>query len=301
MAWACSPQATVALTVDAGFDRSASTVRGSAFPSSPVKIHWGSATGQEIGSTQGPSFSIPITIPDAQPGVYYIVATTETADGTRFSPSTAFEVLDPNAPNASAGAASPSGQNSAPAPAPAATTQTPPASSSAPARITIPAPAGRQRGAGKHPHRSGSTHNGSPRSTPSPVHARTRTAPVAAKPPTGAPTPSRAANSAGPAAATHRQAAGPTRHPAPEAPRAGATPSQQSLSFGDLSRGFSSPSNAPAGPSLAGHAAHAAPAGTPLTAGMILLGTGLMALFGGFLTAGLRRRRSAAGGDGQPH
>jgi len=72
------------------------------------------------------------------------------------------------------------------------------------------------------------------------------------------------------------------------------TPSQQSIALGDLSQGFGSPSDSLLVPRVTSPVGSAEPAGTPLTAGMILLGAGLMALFGSFMVAGLRRRRSSA-------
>lgn len=274
-------------------------MRGSAFTAGTVKITWGSA-GTQLATTKGPNFGVPVKIPDVEPGVYYIVATVQTADGNTFTAKTPYEIAAPaeDATPPAAGGGSPASLGS-PSPAavtvgagaPAVTTQgikspsSPkhPARGKGPSRTTSPVPSGGTRSGRTL---SGSSHpvaRQAPSSTPAAVTTRSGRVVFG--------------GSIAPARADHV-----TRpvHPgfSSKGRRSEGARSLQTLALGDLSPGFGSPSKSSLVPDVT-NPGHAEPAGTPLTAGMILLASGLMALFGSFLVAGLRRRRSSAAGPSQ--
>lgn len=75
LAWACVPQGSLSLTPTSGPGGSTVTAKVSGFPAdSTVEIRWGSRTGAVLHTGTGPSFSAPITIPSAAPGVHYVSA-----------------------------------------------------------------------------------------------------------------------------------------------------------------------------------------------------------------------------------
>ena len=75
LAWACVPQGSLSLTPKVGPAGSTVTAKASGFPAgSTVEIRWGSKTGPLLKTGTGPSFSTPITIPAAAPGVHYVSA-----------------------------------------------------------------------------------------------------------------------------------------------------------------------------------------------------------------------------------
>ena len=83
VAWACTPAAQFSLSTVAAPAGTAVSVEGSSFPANQdVSVRWNSAGGPVLGSGKGPSFTTTVTIPDADPGIYYIVATTTNPDGS---------------------------------------------------------------------------------------------------------------------------------------------------------------------------------------------------------------------------
>lgn len=72
---ACVPASSVSLQPQSGPSGSTTTVKGESFPKGDVEIRWDSLNGQVLGMAQGPSFSLPVTIPNVEPGVYRVLAT----------------------------------------------------------------------------------------------------------------------------------------------------------------------------------------------------------------------------------
>lgn len=75
-AWACVPQPTiVAVQPRASAPAGGQvTVLGDNFDGAPVEIRWNGLQGTLLGTGNGPSFSIPITVPDDEPGLYVLTA-----------------------------------------------------------------------------------------------------------------------------------------------------------------------------------------------------------------------------------
>ncbi|MGH9126945.1 MAG: hypothetical protein ACRDZ8_19785 [Acidimicrobiales bacterium] len=103
-AWACTNLATLNLNQAAGTSGQSITVTGSSFkaasPSIPVVLHWNGVTGPVLASVApdaSGNVSASITIPDAAPGYYTIVAT-QTVKGFDYygTPArAAFEIIVP--------------------------------------------------------------------------------------------------------------------------------------------------------------------------------------------------------------
>lgn len=76
VAWACTANAVITpVSPQSGTAGTAVTVSGEAFSAgSPVEIRWGSATGLLLARALGSNFTVEITIPDARPGTYTLVA-----------------------------------------------------------------------------------------------------------------------------------------------------------------------------------------------------------------------------------
>lgn len=91
LAWACTPTARITLDPTEGRAGSQVLVTGEDFGPT-VQIHWDSVDGPVLERTTGPSFSVWVTVPDAEPDVYTFVATS-TVDGTAYKASAAFEVI----------------------------------------------------------------------------------------------------------------------------------------------------------------------------------------------------------------
>lgn len=82
MAWACVPQPLVAIQPRAsGPAGSQVTVQASAV-NGDVELRWNGIQGPELGKATGPSFSLPVTIPQAPEGLYAIIAVERLADGS---------------------------------------------------------------------------------------------------------------------------------------------------------------------------------------------------------------------------
>ncbi len=80
---ACVPSSTLAVQPQSGPPGSTTTVKGDSFPKGDVEIHWDSLNGQVLGMAQGPSFSLPVTIPNVEPGIYKVLATARWEDQQR--------------------------------------------------------------------------------------------------------------------------------------------------------------------------------------------------------------------------
>lgn len=76
LAWACTPQAYITLSPRMGGPGTTVTVSGRSFVNNgPVEIRWESSTGMLLREARGPNFTVAITIPQSDPGVYSVVAT----------------------------------------------------------------------------------------------------------------------------------------------------------------------------------------------------------------------------------
>ncbi|HEX3541864.1 MAG TPA: hypothetical protein VHT75_15630 [Acidimicrobiales bacterium] len=105
-AWACTNLATLNLSQAAGSSGQNVTVTGSSFkvastgPAIPVVLHWNGATGPIL-ATVAPdatgNISASVTIPDAQPGYYVLVATQQVngTDAYGTPARAAFQILAP--------------------------------------------------------------------------------------------------------------------------------------------------------------------------------------------------------------
>lgn len=81
VAWACTPQAIIYLDPSSsGQAGSTITVTGKAFIPGSVEVRMGS--GRPLATATGPDFSVPVRIPAAKPGVYYVKAVAYRPDGT---------------------------------------------------------------------------------------------------------------------------------------------------------------------------------------------------------------------------
>lgn len=109
-AWACTPQAEVApLVVQSGAPGTRVPVTGLAAKPGPIQVRWNSPKGPVLGTgvaaitPTGLNFATEVTIPEAAPGVYYLVVNTNDGGTAR----AAFEVLSPNAAAPTAAAPTP--------------------------------------------------------------------------------------------------------------------------------------------------------------------------------------------------
>ena len=75
-AWACVPQPMIASVQprSSAAPGEQVTVVGENFPGSPVEIRWNGLQGPLLGTGNGPSFSIAVTVPDEVPGLYLLTA-----------------------------------------------------------------------------------------------------------------------------------------------------------------------------------------------------------------------------------
>ena len=92
VAWACSAQSELQVSVNAGAALSTTTVNGVGFAPGPIQLRWNSLSGPVLATVSGPRFSTRVTIPDAAPNVYYIVAGQSGSDGPVTKGATAFEI-----------------------------------------------------------------------------------------------------------------------------------------------------------------------------------------------------------------
>lgn len=302
VAFACSPNATFSSNTTFGPPGSEVLVTGGQFYEDgnhgPVEIRWSSVTGNNLGSHPGPSFSVAVRIPDAQPGTYYIVAVQRRLDDGSIAGkrSVAFTV-ESSAPEPTPTSPSPSPEPAAtsPSPEPTPTSQsTPPTSSSSPTPSGSSSPT------------TSSNENPSPAATPSP--AGSSSAAPAPSAPASASASTRGASVGRPSPAERSQGVGGT---AAAPPASAATPVP---AVGDLSAAVSAdapanadaagPGSVPAGgrngaPAYEGSLASlidsesSAGGGPSFAVGVGLLAIGLMAVFASFCVAHVRRRTPA--------
>lgn len=76
-AWACVPQPRLVVLspMASGVAGARITVEGVGFDPPPITldVRWNSPTGPQLGVASGPSFSLGVTIPSAEPGLYSII------------------------------------------------------------------------------------------------------------------------------------------------------------------------------------------------------------------------------------
>ena len=99
VAWACGPLAITEVSPHSGFAGSAAKVSGDEFPGGRVEVRWDTGDGPLLATSEGPSFSVDITIPpSASRGVHYIVVRGVPRTGLGYRQSTVvFEVTAPPA------------------------------------------------------------------------------------------------------------------------------------------------------------------------------------------------------------
>ncbi len=75
-AWACVPQPMIASVQprSSAAPGAQVTVVGENFSGSPVEIRWNGLQGPLLGTGNGPSFAVPVTVPDEAPGLYLLTA-----------------------------------------------------------------------------------------------------------------------------------------------------------------------------------------------------------------------------------
>ena len=265
LAWACTPSAYVFLSKTGGSPGTTITVRGKEFAPGPVEIQWTGAQGAQRTVANGPTFSVPVVVPDAEPGVYYVEATAvDDVGGIEGQATRAFKV------NLPAGERAPARTKARPEPRPDG----------------APAPGG----GAETPSRQAPE-----RAAPVvPTRAAAPVAPLATRVPAPAATEAAARESAAsaPAASTARES-GRAAGPIPPSGSSARAPSQETASA-DLWSGLASGPNSSLLPSETNLAASASGSGSRLALGMAFLGAGLVALLGGFAGAARRRRRASA-------
>lgn len=193
-ALACTPGASMSVNPRTGAAETTATVKGTSFIEGDVEIRWHTMTGLVLGTARGPSFSTSVTIPNVEPGVYYVLAiardatgelrgkssspfevtaTTTTTTSTTTAPDTqpqqpgsaseggASQSNDPSSTSGAPSSVSPQSSNDAAAPAPSPRFPSPPRSASEPAVAAL-AP-------GPRPAAGESSSNGSPAAAPAPL------------------------------------------------------------------------------------------------------------------------------------
>ncbi len=254
LAWACTPAAYLFLSKTGAAPGTTITISGKEFAPGPVEIEWTGAPAAERTMATGPSFSVPVAVPDIEPGVYYVQATAlDDFGGIEGQATRAFKVSVP-----------------APAPTPGRTEARP-----EPAPNAVPAPRGRAEARSQAPANAAPL---APSRAPAPAVIAPRT--PAAAPATDAPST--------PAAREPEREAVST----PPPPSSARTSSQRSV-VADLWSGFAAGPESSLPPSTTTTATSAGASGSRML-GIALLGTGLVVMLGGFVVAGLRRRRAPA-------
>lgn len=98
VAWACTPQSTIyPLTPGAAPPREKVTVAGELLQPGPAEVRWNSLDGPKLAVVEranaDQTFSVEATLPDAAPGVYYLLL----VSGEKGVARAAVEVTDPDA------------------------------------------------------------------------------------------------------------------------------------------------------------------------------------------------------------
>lgn len=122
VAWACTPQSTIyPLTPGAAPPREKVTVAGELLQPGPAEIRWNGLDGPKIATvertTADQTFSVEATLPDAAPGVYYLLLVSGEKGVARAAvevtdPATGVRVAAPNAFNTGLDATPSSAQSS---------------------------------------------------------------------------------------------------------------------------------------------------------------------------------------------
>lgn len=102
-AWACVPQPTITSVQPraSGPAGAEVTVAGENFEDGPVELRWNEVQGPLLGESDGPAFSIPVTVPDDPEGLYVLIALSRQAGGgVGATARTSFLVGEPAAPSA---------------------------------------------------------------------------------------------------------------------------------------------------------------------------------------------------------
>lgn len=261
LAWACTPEATLQMTASSGAPGTPLTFTGSRFANGPVQIRMDSTTSAPIATATGPSFSVTITVPNTTPGYHVFGAVGEDSSGNVTGESSvAFKVTG----------------------------------SAAPAPPTAPVPAHKPTAQPKRSHPVTSHRTSSPAAqthparTPSVAQAPALTHQLPAAPhapASAAAIPSTPSTAAVPATHARSPETRPQTHaairPGRLRPHDGHTrPRVAHSSLTPTSHGVGSTESGGSVPWVA--------------IGSGVLGAGLVALFGGFAVAELRRRRALA-------
>lgn len=291
VAWACSAQSGITGSAVQGQSSGAAgsqiEVRITNFPPDPVSINWNSADGELLATGRGPDFATRITIPQVAEGVYYVVASGG-QPGREQRASMSVEVTTSGAQQSGTGrsttqvssgtgesTASTSGDEEQATSSGQASTNRGGAVSSGPSGASVADPS------------SGSTPNAEPAGRA--TGTGTTAASASTERQSGAATASDSSAPGAPAPSGAQQSLATPAADATSAPTAvaGATAS------GDLWSGFSTADGTT--PRGAGLTDDSSPAGTSNS--LVAVGAfsvALVAMFGGFLTAEVRRRRVLA-------
>lgn len=97
LAWACTPSAYIFLSANSGGAGKTVTVTGKEFAPGPVRIEWTGAPGAQSVQASGPTFSVPVTVPQVKGGgVLYLRATAvDSTGGVQGQATRAFKVTVP--------------------------------------------------------------------------------------------------------------------------------------------------------------------------------------------------------------
>ncbi len=258
LAWACTPSAYIFLSANSGGAGKTVTVTGKEFAPGPVRIEWTGAPGAQSVHANGPTFSVPVTVPQVKGGgVLYLRATAvDSTGGVQGHATRAFKVTAPaseRSPVTTKPRVEP-GVPGAPAPRGRSEARSGPQPQRRPASVTPPRPV--------------------PTTAPS-VTAR-------------ATAPRTAAAAAAPAQATHRARRRGRAAPSPTVER------PQASAVGDLWSRFTFGRKPSLLPTWADPANAESGSTSQLTIGMAFVGAGLVALLAALYAAGLHRRRRAA-------
>ena len=108
-AWACFPYPVVSVQPQAsGPSKTEVTVSGVDFETNKVEVRWNALDGPMLGTGQGPNFSVPVTIPEAEDGLYTLFALSRAADDSIvFKSAAVFQITSSGATRPAARAAVP--------------------------------------------------------------------------------------------------------------------------------------------------------------------------------------------------
>ncbi|HUP68875.1 MAG TPA: hypothetical protein VM142_03565 [Acidimicrobiales bacterium] len=294
-AWACSAQAWVSGRPDYGPAGSKATITGSGFYNGTVSVYWEDWNGTVLATPQGPSFVVDVIIPANAVNDVHVIH----ARGNGTSASMTFEVVPEGGQRS---ATTPTERSANEASTGGRSTSGVPAATGEPESSSTPTPAGSPATAG-----SGAVGFPSAQSSAEAQPTGEATTPAApAVSSSGAATAASAGTagtSAGPAksgstAATGTQSpdvpAGAGAVPADPEASAESRPVASRAASGDLWSGFAPGLPSERGASLSGALPTPSSGSSPLTAGVMLLALGVVALGAGFGLAERGRARVVA-------